>query len=243
MKNLKIIIYDNDGDSDMTSSSLIGVSADIIMVDNNPKNIDNETMNGDHKIIILTDNRNSFHNQDCVTTLVRSVSDNSISCPVFTTAGCKEVFHPSVLDISGKDKPFRLSWNHSPAIGEDPREIGCAMGCCLAFKKEWISKIGGIIGVREPDNRDILISLLTKRYGGKCMSIPKSVVNRRFGGPSRPRDMGKEMLKMAFSCLSHYEFQGFLSRYVSKIKIEEMATEEELREWLEIRTRVDRLQC
>ena len=123
MKNVKIIIYDNDGDSDMSSESLRGVSADIVLVENNPQIIDNEMLRGDHKIIILTDNRNSFSSIDCITTLVRSVTEKSISCPVFTTTGCKEEFHPSILDISGKDKPFRLSWNHSPTSGKEPREI------------------------------------------------------------------------------------------------------------------------
>ena len=228
---VKIIIYENDGCGETTSNSLAGITADIVRLENKPENISEEILDGDHKFIILTDNRNTF-DPECVINLIRTVSDDGISCPVFKTSGCREEFHPSILDIHGKEQPFRLSWNHSPDKGEEPRSVRCAMGCCQAFTKEWFSKIGGFIGVSEPDNRDIFLSLISEAMGGSCVVVPRAKITRRFGAPVRSRLMGKEMLKMAFSCLSQEDLQKFLNKYTSQPIIEGMVLPEEIGKWM-----------
>ena len=235
---LKIIIYDNDGDTDRTLDSLGGTGATTVVVENSPDAIDKEAMEGDHRIVLVTDNRNTF-SLDCITQLARAAKeDGVVACPVFMVAGCREEFHPSVLDVIGKEQPFSLSWDPRPAQGDGIRETRCAMGCCTAMTRAWFSRAGGLMGIREPDNRDILMSLATRAMGGRVVVVPTSKVVRRFGGPTRRRGMGVEMLKMAHVCLPHNELQAFLTRWTTVQWLKDNVDGDEMRGWL--KTRMER---
>jgi hypothetical protein len=235
MNLVKVIIYDNNGPCDTTKDSLHGCPVDLVEIENDPSIIDKEVMNGDHKIVVLTDNRNSFNSVDDFKTLVRLASNGCVASPVFVTNGCREPFHPSVLRITEKELTFKLSWNPSPPSGTEPYKTRCLMGCCQAFTKEWFSRTGGFMAVCEPDSRDILLSLKTNAMGGSCMVAPMSRVTRMFGGEPRGKKSEKEHLKIAFLCLSHNDLQEFVKRLITPEDIDKIVSREEIGEWMRMR--------